>query len=83
MLEEYVAPKTDLTLYRLAKEADLSYPMLSKLKAGHKQSMNTESLDKIIKALRHITGKQITPNDLLEYVEDVPKETPKKSKSKK
>jgi DNA-binding Xre family transcriptional regulator len=61
----------------LAKEAELSYPMLHKLKAGHKQSMNTDSLDKIIKALRQITGKPITPNDLLEYTEDTPKKNKK------
>jgi DNA-binding Xre family transcriptional regulator len=72
-LIDFVQPETNITLYAVAERAGLSYTMLHNLKSGKRTSVSSDSLDKIIFALRELTGRHITPNDLLEYVSDPPK----------
>ncbi len=76
-LADFVQPETDVTLYAVAERAGLSYTMLHNLKSGKRTSVSSDSLDKIIFALRELTGKAITPNDLLEYMPDPPKKNKK------
>jgi DNA-binding Xre family transcriptional regulator len=76
-LDEFVQPKTDLSLNALAQRSRITYTALHDLKSGKKQVMKTDNLDKVITALRELTGKEITPNDLLEYIPD------KRAKAKK
>jgi DNA-binding Xre family transcriptional regulator len=76
-LDKFVAPQTDLSLNAVALKSGITYTPLHDLKTGKKTVMKTDSLDKIITALRELTGKDITPNDLLEYIPDPPKKNKK------
>ncbi len=74
-LDKFVQPNTDLSLLKVSEKSEITYPALHDLISGKKQVMKTDNLDKIITALRELTGKTITPNDLLEYTPDLLKRT--------
>jgi DNA-binding Xre family transcriptional regulator len=76
-LDKFVQPVTDLSLLKVAEKSGITYTPLHDLKTGKTTVMKTDSLDKIITALRELTGEEITPNDLLEYVPTAPKKTKK------
>ncbi|MGL4609019.1 MAG: helix-turn-helix domain-containing protein [Trueperaceae bacterium] len=84
-LDKFLQPQGSVVAFALAKKTGLSYTTLHELKTGEKKVIKSDNLDKIITALRELTGKDITPNDLLEYVDDEPKEqvVAKKAKRKK
>jgi DNA-binding Xre family transcriptional regulator len=74
-LDKYVTDER--SLYAISQRSGVSYPTLHELKTGKRTDMYLKSLDKLITALREMTGEEITPNDLLEYIPD------KSAKSKK
>jgi DNA-binding Xre family transcriptional regulator len=76
-LDKFVQPNTDLSLLKLAEETGLSYPALHEIKTGKTAFARTDSIDKVIAGLRHLTGREITVSDLLEYIPDPPKKTKK------
>jgi DNA-binding Xre family transcriptional regulator len=76
-LADFVQPQTDVSLYAVAESAGLSYTMLHNLKSGKRTSVSSDSLDRIIFALRELTGRDITPNDLLKYTPDKPAKSKK------
>jgi DNA-binding Xre family transcriptional regulator len=69
-LDKYVQPEGPVVALTLAQKTGLSYTTLHELKTGKKEVIKSDSLDRIISALRELTGEEVTPNDLLEYVPD-------------
>lgn len=76
-LDKYIQPEGPVVALTLAQKTGLSYTTLHELKVGKKEVIKSDSLDKIITALRELTGEAITPNDLLEYIPDKPSKTKK------
>jgi DNA-binding Xre family transcriptional regulator len=76
-LAKYLQPNTDVTIYKLSQETGISHPMMYNLNSGKQKTLRTDTLARIIKALRALTGQEITPNDLLEYTDDTPKKSAK------
>jgi DNA-binding Xre family transcriptional regulator len=76
-LDKFVYPNTELSLLKVAEEAGLSYPALHEIKTGKTAFARTDSIDKLITALRSLTGEEITVSDLLEYIPDPPKKSKK------
>jgi DNA-binding Xre family transcriptional regulator len=61
----------NLSTYRLEREVTgVSRTSLYKLTAGDTDGIRFPTLDAIIAALTKLTGKPVTPNDLLEVIEE-------------
>ena len=60
-----------ITAYRLAQEThgELSQTGVYRLLSDELGGVRFESLNAVLKALRTLTGHEVTPNDLLEYQE--------------
>jgi DNA-binding Xre family transcriptional regulator len=76
-LAKYVQPNTDISLYKLSQVTGISHPMMYNLDSGKQKTLRTDTLAKIIKALRELTGEEVTPNDILEYTDDTSKKSAK------
>lgn len=61
--------KHGITTYRLWQESGLAQATVYRLVRGETLSLNAETLDGIMQALRRLTGEQIEIADLLEYRE--------------
>ena len=60
----------DVTPYRFWKESGLANRTAYRLVNGETTTVNTDTLDATIKALRTLTGRHIEIADLLEYHEE-------------
>ena len=58
-----------LSAYRLMKETGLARGTVYRLVNGETNTLNAETLDKVMTALRHLTGEDIQIDDLLVYEE--------------
>jgi DNA-binding Xre family transcriptional regulator len=76
-LDKFVQPNTELSLLKVSEKSEITYPALHDLISGKKQAMRTDNIDRLITALRELTGETITPNDLLEYTPDKPSKAKK------
>lgn len=59
--------------FQLSRESKVSYQSIypiSQPDKGPPTAIRLETLGKIIKALRTLTGKEITERDILEFIED-------------
>jgi DNA-binding Xre family transcriptional regulator len=71
-LKEFLTAN-NLSTYRLEREVTgLSRTSLYKLTSGDTDGIRFPTLDAIIAALTKLTGKPVTPNDLLEVIEEPP-----------
>ena len=62
-----------LSVYRLEKEClGVSRTTLYKLASGEVDGVRFNTLNALLVALARLTGKPVTPNDLLEVVRDAP-----------
>lgn len=63
-----------LTAYRLAKVLpEVRQPTIYRLASEHSpQSVNFETLGKVLQGLKTLTGEEVTPNDLLEVIQVAP-----------
>jgi DNA-binding Xre family transcriptional regulator len=69
-LKEFLTAN-NLSTYRLEREVSgVSRTSLYKLTAGDTDGIRFPTLDAIIAALTKLTGKPVTPNDLLEVIEE-------------
>ncbi len=59
----------DLTAYRLMKESGLAQGTVYRLVRGETNTLNAETLDRVMTALRRLTGENVQIGDLLEYEE--------------
>lgn len=62
LLEEH-----GITPYRLMKESGLAQGTIYRLVRGDTRSLNADTLDRVMGALRRLTGAEIQIADLLEY----------------
>lgn len=76
-LEPFIQPNTKVSLYAIHEETGMSYNTLHKLKSGKTKAIKSDSLDKIITALRKLGDIEVTPCDILEYIPDPPKKSKK------
>ena len=60
------------TPYALWKASGVSRTTLYAITGGKMDGLHFDTLDKLIRGLEKLTGKTITPNDLLEVVRDAP-----------
>ena len=68
--------QTSVTPHKLALEAGISPPNLYTLIRGEgAKNVSRDTLGKLIGALRRLTGQPVTPNDLLEVIEEPVEET--------
>ena len=58
----------DVTPYRFWKESGLANRTAYRLVNGETTTVNTDTLDATVKAIRTLTGKPVAIADLLEYV---------------
>lgn len=56
-----------VTPYRLMKESGLAQGTIYRLVNGDTRSLNADTLDKVMAALRRLTGADIQVGDLLVY----------------
>lgn len=56
-----------ITAYRLMKESGLAQGTVYRLVNGDTRSLNTDTLDRVMSALRRLTGHEVEIADLLEY----------------
>lgn len=59
-----------ITPYRLMKESGLAQGTVYRLVNGDTRSLNAETLDRVMGALRRLTGEEIQINDLLHYEDE-------------
>lgn len=59
-----------ITAYRLMKESGLAQGTVYRLVNGDTRSLNAETLDRVMGALRRLTGEEIQINDLLHYEDE-------------
>lgn len=59
----------DLTAYRLMKETGLAQGTIYRLVNGETTTLNAETLDRVMTALRRLTGEEVQISDLLTYEE--------------
>jgi DNA-binding Xre family transcriptional regulator len=60
----------NITAYRLIKESGLAPNTVYTLARTPAKRIDLDTLESIVKALTRLTGKPVTPNDLLEVIED-------------
>lgn len=56
-----------ITPYRLMKESGLAQGTVYRLVNGDTRSLNAETLDRVMGALRRLTGEEVEIADLLRY----------------
>jgi len=61
-----------ITAYRLMKESGLAQGTVYRLVNGDSRSLNADTLDRLMGALRRLTREQIEISDLLTYTEEQP-----------
>jgi DNA-binding Xre family transcriptional regulator len=61
-----------ITPYRLMKESGLAQGTIYRLVNGDTRSLNADTLDRVMTALRRLTSEDIAISDLLEYEEPKP-----------
>ena len=57
----------DLSAYRLMKESGLARGTVYRLVNGETNTLNAETLDRVMTALRNLTGDEVQIGDLLTY----------------
>lgn len=57
----------NLSAYRLMKESGLAQGTVYRLVRGETNTLNAETLDRVMTALRRLTGENVQIGDLLEY----------------
>jgi len=60
-----------ITPYRLMKESGLAQGTIYRLVNGDTRSLNADTLDRVMAALRRLTGEEIEIADLLRYENEV------------
>jgi DNA-binding Xre family transcriptional regulator len=60
----------NITAYRLIKESGLAPNTVYTLARTPAKRIDLDTLESIVKALTRLTGKPVTPNDLLEVIEE-------------
>ncbi len=71
-----------LSVYRLEKECpEVSRTTLYKLASGEVDGVRFNTLNALLVALARLTGKPVTPNDLLEVIEEPLEEMDEESKA--
>ena len=68
-LKDYLASK-DITAYKLGQTVKGLERVTIKKYAAGERTPTLDSLDKVITALRDLTGEEVSVCDLLEYVEE-------------
>lgn len=63
--------KHKITPYRLMKESGLAQGTIYRLVNGDTRSLNADTLDRVMGALRRLTGEEIEISDLLRYEDEV------------
>ena len=58
-----------ITVYRLMKESGLAQGTVYRLVRGDTRSLNADTLDRVMTALRKLTNEKIEVGDLLQYEE--------------
>ena len=58
-----------ITAYRLMKESGLAQGTVYRLVRGDTRSLNADTLDRVMTALRRLTNESIEVGDLLRYEE--------------
>jgi len=58
-----------ITPYRLMKESGLAQGTVYRLVNGDTKSLNADTLDRVMGALRRLTGEEVEISDLLVYQE--------------
>lgn len=61
-----------ITAYRLMKESGLAQGTVYRLVRGDTRSLNADTLDRVMTALRKLTNESIEVGDLLRYEEPEP-----------
>jgi DNA-binding Xre family transcriptional regulator len=64
----------NITPYRLVKESGLAPNTVYNLARTPAKRIDLDTLGSIVEALTRLTGKTVTPNDLLEVIEEPPQE---------
>lgn len=64
-----VLERHGITPYRLMKESGLAQGTVYRLVNGDTRSLNADTLDRAMAALRRLTGEQVGIGDLLYYEE--------------
>jgi len=62
-----ILERHNITPYRLMKESKLAQGTVYRLVNGDTRSLNADTLDKVMAALRRLTGEHIEIGDLLHY----------------
>lgn len=57
----------DVTPYRLMKESGLAQGTVYRLVRGETSTLNVETLDRVMTALRRLTGEKVEIQDLIVY----------------
>lgn len=64
-----ILERHNITPYRLMKESGLAQGTVYRLVRGDTKSLNAETLDRVMVALRRLTGEDLDVADLLTYEE--------------
>lgn len=62
----------NISTYRLMRESGLAQGTVYRLVNGETQSLNVETLDRVMAALQRLTGERLEISDLLRYDEPNP-----------
>lgn len=62
-----ILERHNITPYRLMKESGLAQGTVYRLVNGDTQSLNAHTLDRVMSALRRLTGESVAISDLLHY----------------
>jgi DNA-binding Xre family transcriptional regulator len=74
---KHLLEKHGISSYKFERSVEGYAPVTIKKIVSGENNPSLESLDKIITALRNLTGENVTPNDLLEYIPDKPSKAKK------
>lgn len=64
-----ILDRHNITPYRLMKESGLAQGTVYRLVNGDSKSLNADTLDRVMTALRRLTGEDLQVADLLAYEE--------------
>jgi DNA-binding Xre family transcriptional regulator len=65
-VKEFLA-QHDITPYRVMKESGLAQGTVYRLVNSKTTNLNTETLDRLLTSLSHLTGNRVGISDLIEY----------------
>lgn len=74
---KHLLEQHDISSYKFERSVEGYAPVTIKKIVSGENNPSLESLDKIITALRNLTGENVTPNDLLEYIPEPTKKNKK------